>query len=53
MDSDFLGLEPTDEEALTDDASDEALEAAAAGRPHGLPCTAPPFLAQTFGAGKC
>ena len=53
MDSDFPGLEPADEEALTGDTSDEVLEATAAGRPHGLPCTSAPFLAQTFGAGKC
>jgi hypothetical protein len=55
MSDNSLDLEPTDEEILTDDISDEALEAAAGmgATPQGLPCTAAPFLANTFGAGKC
>jgi hypothetical protein len=55
MNDDSLDLDQTDEEILTDDISDEALEAAAGMRemPQGLPCTAAPFLANTFGAGKC
>jgi hypothetical protein len=55
MNDNFLDLEQTDEEILTDDISDEALEAAAGmgERPWGLPCRAAPFLANTFGAGKC
>jgi hypothetical protein len=55
MNDDSLDLDQTDEEILTDDISDEALEAAAGmgATPQGLPCTAAPFLANTFGAGKC
>jgi hypothetical protein len=55
MNNDSLDLEQIERESLTDDISDEALEAAAGMRemPQGLPCTAAPFLANTFGAGKC
>jgi hypothetical protein len=55
MNDDSLDLDQTDEEILTDDISDEELEAAAGmgQTPRGLPCTAAPFLANTFGAGKC
>jgi hypothetical protein len=55
MNHSTLYLDQTEQEILADDVSDEALEAAAEMEPvpRGLPCTAAPFLAPTFGAGKC
>ena len=58
MNDSTLDLDQIEEEILTDDVSDEVLEAAGmrpgmGEMPRGLPCTAPPFLALTFGAGHC
>jgi hypothetical protein len=55
MNDESLDLDRTDETILTDEMSDELLEAAArpGEKPWGLPCTSAPFLAPTFGAGKC
>ena len=46
---------PSDEEILTADISDEALEAASGVEesPRLLPCIAPPCLASTFCENKC
>ena len=55
MNDSTLYLDQTEQEMLANDVSDEALEAAAEMEPvpRGLPCTAAPFLAPTFGAGNC
>jgi hypothetical protein len=55
MNDEFLDLDHTDETILGDEISDEMLEAAAGldEHPWALPCTFPPFLAPTFGAGNC
>ena len=55
MNDGTLYLDETEQEIFTEDVSDEALELAARMEPvpAGLPCTAAPFLAPTFGAGKC
>jgi hypothetical protein len=47
-------LDQIENEILSDNVSDEALEAAGMGvTARALPCTAAPFLAPTFGAGHC
>jgi hypothetical protein len=55
MNDESLDLDRTDAMLLADEISDERLEAAARRdeKPWGLPCTSGPFLAPTFGAGKC
>jgi hypothetical protein len=54
MNDSTLDLDQTENEILTDDVSDETLEAAGMrDTPTALPCTAPPFIGPTFGAGHC
>ncbi len=44
----------SEEKIVTEDISDEALEAASGlGDPANLPCTSPPCLASTFCENKC
>jgi hypothetical protein len=49
-----IELRTSEEKIVTEDISDEALEAASGlGDPANLPCTSPPCLASTFCENKC
>ena len=49
-----IELRTSEEKIVTEDISDEALEAASGiGDPPNLPCTSPPCLASTFCENKC
>jgi hypothetical protein len=55
MTDNTVRVDEIEKESSTDEVSDEAMEAAAGmwGTPAGLPCTAGPFLAPTFGSQPC